>query len=855
VSTFGLRMPLRFLRGNYTRVGLTVVALACGVAQVSGFDLVAPSALQAFVDIVDTVAGRASLQVSTGQGGLFSADVATTVAAVPGVELTVPMVSGSAFTVDGSGELLAVQGLDVTNEKAVSVYELYEDEGEGFDDPKLLLPNAVVLTHAFADHRGLKLGDPVEFDTPRGRQRFIVRGLLEPRGVARLYQGNLIVMDISASQHAFAGRGLINRLDVVVERNDDVTRVADAITAVLPPGLRVETPVQREADLHKAMRAFALLLRALDLVGLGAAFLISFNGLTTVFEARAWQLGVLRAVGVSTLAVWSELLKESVLLGAVGVVLGIPMGIGLAWVGLPFITTAAALASKANTPDAHLAIRASSLALGAVVGLTAALSAAALPAWRAARREIVETVRGRGAEQPAISVEARWVVYSLVAAALVTAIAMQIKSASATWGLVATVLTVVVIALAARPLMEGVRSPLARVCSWLAGPSGRFATAYIARNPRRNALTIAMLGVGLACVLWLWTVAQSFERTVVSSLTQSMRADVTVSSAHIESGFLEAPVDEQLLRELKAIPGVSEVSGDRVADWHYGGGPIALDAFDPRYFNDPTFGRWPLLGGHPADVWEAVARGEAVVASSNFVLNLGAHVGDVLTLDTPNGPLKVRVGGVITHFLSPRGTLMLSRELYQRYWNDRQVTRVFVRVSPGVEIAAVRAAIVEKLGRAYGLRVLTSAEIVEYFASQARLAFAGVYVLAALVLFVVLVGISDTLAAGVIERTREIGAIRVVGVQRQQVRRMVLIEGVVLGMLGLALAVGGGLALGTLWVDETFPRLFGWVLDVYVPYAYGVGVALTTLAASLAAAHLPARRAASLEPAVALRYE
>jgi hypothetical protein len=111
------------------------------------------------------------------------------------------------------------------------------------------------------------------------------------------------------------------------------------------------------------------------------------------------------------------------------------------------------------------------------------------------------------------------------------------------------------------------------------------------------------------------------------------------------------------------------------------------------------------------------------------------------------------------------------------------------------------------------------------------------------------------LAAGVIERTREIGAIRVVGVRRRSIRRMVLMEGLVLGVIGLALAAASGLALGTLWVDATFPALLGWVLQPHVPYAQAGVVMLLTMAVCVLAALGPARRAASLEPAVALRYE
>ena len=114
---------------------------------------------------------------------------------------------------------------------------------------------------------------------------------------------------------------------------------------------------------------------------------------------------------------------------------------------------------------------------------------------------------------------------------------------------------------------------------------------------------------------------------------------------------------------------------------------------------------------------------------------------------------------------------------------------------------------------------------------------------------------ADTLAAGVIERTREIGAIRVVGVRRRFVRRMVLVEGVVLGVVGLVLAAVAGFALGTLWVDVTFPALLGWVLEPHVPYTQAGVVAVLTVVVCIVAALAPARRAASLAPAIAVRYE
>jgi putative ABC transport system permease protein len=364
-----------------------------------------------------------------------------------------------------------------------------------------------------------------------------------------------------------------------------------------------------------------------------------------------------------------------------------------------------------------------------------------------------------------------------------------------------------------------------------------------------------MLGVGLACVFWLWMVAHSFQASVVDAVSGAMRADLVVSSSHIESGFLEQPVSDALVGELKQVAGAKEVVGERGADWQYGGGPITIDAYDPAYFTSPEFGQWPLTGRGESDLWEQVARGAAAVVSSNFARNLHVAVGDTITLDSPGGPVALRVAGVVTHFASPRGTIEMSRDLYKRYWGDDKITRAFVRVAPGHDLAAVRAAIAQRLGRTFNLRILSAAEIVEYFASQVRRGFAGVYILAIMVLTVVMVGMADTLAAGVIERTREIGSIRVVGVRRSAVRRMVIIEGVVMGIVGLALASISGFALGRLWVDATFPALLGWVLAPHLPYRQaGLTIGLTMVVCVLAAL-APARRAAALEPAVALRYE
>src|SRR5213592_2518054 len=797
-----LRMARRFTRGGAARLALTVLAVAWGVALVAAVHLANRAVLRAFVEVVDTMAGRAALEVVAGEGGLFPEDVAATVGTVPGVEAAVPSVKGAAYA-DG-GELLTVYGVDLTGDAPERVYGARLE----LDDPLVFLarPDSIALARPFAAAHGLALGDRIELATPVGRRALTLRGLLDAEGVARAYGGNVAVMDLFAAEELFTRRGFITGVDVVVAPDADVREVAEVIVALLPAGLRVEAPAQRQADLRRVTDSLRVALQALGLLGLVAAFLITFNRLSTVFEERAWQLGVLRAVGVRTSAVWRSLIGESLLVGAAGVALGIPLGIGLARLLVPVIATASAVADKLVAPPVALAAEPGPLLLAGALGLVTAVLAAALPAWRAARVAAVETMRSRGHEAPGASARVVWVLRGVALAAAGGSLAALTRHPSARSGLLATAVVAVGTALAARPAVHGAGFLLGVGARRVAGPVGRFGAASFLHNPRRTALTVATLGVGLGCVVWFWTMAESFRSSLVGALTAAVRADLVVTSVHVTNGYVEAPVSEELASQLAAVPGVAAVVASRVVCWPHHGRRVAIEALDARYFADPGFGRWPLAPQPIAGVWERVARGEAAVVSANFLANFGARVGEPVVLATPTGPLELVIGGVTPAFESPDGTIHMSREVFARSWQDRQVNRVGLRVTAGADRAAVRATIARELAPAYDLRVLSAGELIAYYAEQVGRAFAPLRILAATVLLVTLLGVADTLLAAVLGRTRELGVARAVGVRRAPLVRMIFVEALLLGALGLVLALASGVGLA-LWVEQTLPCL------------------------------------------------
>lgn len=854
-GALGLRMARRFARGRAGRLGLTIVALAAGVSLICALDLVSRAVLAAFVGVVDNVAGRAALTVSAA-GAPIAESLAGDLSAVPGVELAVPSVTGSAFMTDGSGELLTVRGVDVANEAAVRVYEARDKGGLEMDDPLVFLsqPDSIVLTRSFAAQRGLGIDDHLDLLTPTGRRTFIVRGLLEPTGIGRAYGGNLVVMDLAAAEAAFLRPDFVDAIDIVVRRDADVAVVAAALAHHLPPGLRVEPPSQRKADLQRVMQSLQVMLDAVSLLGLAAAFLIIFNRLATVFEARAWQLGILRAIGMRPRVLWWELVKESVLLGLVGVAIGIPLGIAAGHWLLPVVATTAALNFKLIATDATLAIGAGPIVTAAALGVGTAVLAAAIPAWRVADRPPIETIRARGVS-PRGKVRWHWPLRAAVVVAVLATLVVQSVTRVSAWGLVATGLLMVVTVLAARPVLDRAAPALLRVLCGIAGSSAELARGAFARNSARAVLTIAMIGVGLGTIIWARILAYSFETSLVHTLSAALQGDWVVTSSHLAHGYLEAPVDEQLVSDVQGIEGVGVAAGERLVDWHYTDGPIAIDAFDPAYFATTTLGRWPLIGSSQSDVWSALARGTAILISSSFAVNLGVGVGHTLALDTPKGALRVPVAGITANFSSPRGTVIMSRALYREHWSDPQINRVFVRAAAGSDARAVRSAIARQLGVTYGLRIVPATELIEYFAVQVRRAFAPLDVLAALLLFVLLLGLADTLAANVLERSGELAVTRMLGARRAVVRRAVMVEGIALGLPGVLLAIVTGTLLGAVWVRQTFPLLLGWALETHVPYKQVAMVCGAALLVSWLAGLVPARRASRLAPAALLRAE
>jgi putative ABC transport system permease protein len=241
------------------------------------------------------------------------------------------------------------------------------------------------------------------------------------------------------------------------------------------------------------------------------------------------------------------------------------------------------------------------------------------------------------------------------------------------------------------------------------------------------------------------------------------------------------------------------------------------------------------------------------MVSTTFARQFGLRLGDAVTIDSPKGPLSIPITAM-THGQPQRDLIVVAREWYEQMWDDSLVSWVHI-ATVGAEPGEVARRIRRELGTKYRLRVLTSREMIDHFASQVREAFSLQYILEAVTLVLVLVGVGDTLAAAVMSRRRQIGMMRAVGLHRFRLFRLVMLEGVAIGVFGLVLALGLGLSLGAFWVRVQFPALLGWTLEHYVPITYIVGTCVATVLLCMLGALIPSLRAAAVSPVVVLRGE
>jgi len=861
-----LRVGLRHLGRRPLRTLLTILAVALGIGLSVSIAIINRSVLSSFRESVAALAGTSALTVTAGDVG-FAEEKLDDIERVPGVKSAIPRVEAWGYLAgDESGtETLYILGIDMLREQAVRSYQT--GSGEVMDDPLVFLnePDSVILTRTFAAAHGLHIGSALPLATATGQVTLTVRGLLDAEGPAKAYGGAVALMDIDGARVMLGKDGKIDAVDIVPRAGVDVGVLAGALRAALGPSFVVEPPQGYARQLEQLVQPFQASLTFFGTIALVVGLFLVANSTSMSVAERQKEIGVLRALGATRTQVFSLLLAECALIGTVGALAGAYLGRLLAsrMVGDVAESMTHQLSMKITMGelgfDRGVVLRAVALGTGTAIiaGLLPIVRATRIPATTAMRAQV--NAGDRSSDGGKASHIAAVLGAGCLSCVLLT-IAVPGLGESAPFASLAQAAGVLGVALVSPSLVQLAIRAMRRLLLGGTDVVPRLATENVIRYRRRTQTNVIGLTLGLLFVMLIAGISHSMKDTVMQWFTINMRHDLLVSSKGKVMQNAAQPIREELGAELADVPGIRQgaraVEGIRFLHVTYEGHTIALKAYDEP---DPARHYWLFDARDRTrdEMGRALYHSQdpTVLVSTNFVLHFGKKTRDSITLDTPSGPTSFRVVGVVTDFASPEGVVYLARERYRQIWNDPLVSGFGLYVAPGADPVAVRTELDRRFGRSRNLMFILNDEFRAEFTSAIDRSFAFADALEWAALFVALAGIFNTLTIGILERTRELGMMRGLGMQRSQLARMILLEALLLGAATALLAVVLGGALGYWLIARSLPTTLGWVLHYTLPWRnmaliFGTGVAVAGIAGAY-----PAWRASRIEIVEALGYE
>ncbi|MEU5521204.1 FtsX-like permease family protein [Streptomyces sp. NPDC047860] len=840
------RTALRNVLAHKARLLMTVLAVMLGVAFVSGTLVFTNSLSQALqkqsakgfdhVDVAVTAQWKEGEGDKAGEYQELTRELVDASAAVPGAAQAIGNVQGFTALADKDGKLIG---------------DGFQSQGGnywGAEDPRYPLVSGrapegegeILIDSETAKRTGYKVGDTVRMS--------IAGPVLEPEitGVFTTDDGNvaaggsLTLFDTPTSQKLLGKAGTFDEIAVKAKDGVSDTELRDQLEKALPSDVvETTTGTQLADDQAESIAASMSGLKQGLLVFAGISLFVGTfiiaNTFTMLVAQRTKELALMRAVGASRRQVTRSVLIEAFVVGAVAAVVGLVAGVGI---GRGLRSLMGTL--DAPMPDGPLVITPGTVASAFTVGILVTMLAAWLPGRRAAKIPPVAAMSAVHAQATTKSLVLRNTLGALFSAAgvavVLVATTMEGSDGQAPMGFGAVLLIIgvfILTPLLSRPLIAAA-APVLRGF----GVSGKLARQNSVRNPRRTAATASALMIGLTLITGMTVMAGSLQKSIDKMAASAIEADYMVSMAN------GLPLSQDVEKQLRKSDDVTAVSPMRNAYARVDGGHESLTGVNGATIEELT--EFPVtqgtfeVGGTRAVVDEGTAKSYGWKAGSDFTVTY--QDGD---------KRKLTITGVYEANEMMRG-IMVDTAALDPHESDPADMMVMVKTAAGTSDAA-KDALEKSLGSNPAIKVQDKQDLSNEIARMFTLILNLVYGLLAMAVIVAVLGVINTLAMSVFERSQEIGMLRAIGLDRRGVKRMVRLESLVISLFGAVLGLGLGVFFGWAAGELLGSRMATY--ELVLPWArMGVFLLLAAVVGVLAALW-PARRAAHLNMLQAIKAE
>ncbi|MGW4335616.1 ABC transporter permease [Rhodococcus koreensis] len=830
------KVSLRNLAAHKVRLALTVLSVVLGTAFVAGSFVFTDTLQKTFDSIFENTAQGVDVRVSSEErnsSGVPLEDL-DTITALDGVRAVAPAVSGQIVLIGSDGAAVQTGG-------APSIGESYLPPGQALGEPDEYVQGTppaqagqIAVNASAAERAQLVVGDTTKVLVPaRGMIDVTVSGIYDTGNETGGFIGATFVD--SQARELFTDGKHVEYIDVAgtgVSQGD----LRDEIAAALPDA-KVQTgdEVREEtkAQVTEALSFINYFLLAFGAIALLVGTFIIYNTFSMIVAQRLRELALLRAIGASRKQVGRSVVFEALVVGVIGSAIGIAAGVGLAY-GLRSLLNA----FDVGLPEGSLQVGPRTILIALVVGVLVTTVSAYAPARRASKVPPVAAMREEFAST-GDSLHVRTIAGAVLG--VLGVVGLVIGSRGTGGGAAAVVgagaLGLILAVLFAAPaLSRPIVGALGAVLAKPFGPVGRLARTNAVRNPRRTAATAFALTLGLMLV----SVIGVFGASAKASVNQLV--DSGVSADYVLTGPNQIGVPSGAARAVRNLDDVQSA-----AALH----PVSVTVDDEREQGASLDG--PLDGVLDYTLVEGGAdlTGNHLVVSQTTAAQKGWTLGTTVPMTSADGKVvDAEVTGVFEDNQLV-GDWLVSDDVYRQVMPAATIPdlAVLIDAKPGADLTQLRADLESATKQFVVVQVQDREQFKGTQGQQIDTLLAILYGLLALAVVIAILGIINTLALSVVERRREIGMLRAVGMQRSQMRRTIYLESMLIAVFGAAVGVLLGIAFGWGFVSTLKDQGLG---QVTVPWGQVVAMLLGSGVVGVFAALWPAGRAARTRPLEAI---
>jgi putative ABC transport system permease protein len=828
---------VRPLLAEPVRTALTILAIALGVAVVLAIDLAGTAAAGSFRSSMETLAGDSDLEIIASGG--VPEGAAGTLSALPFPVRISARIEDYAIEVD-TQHSFPLLGLDLIaegdgHEDAASSFHMERPE----DALKYLGQYDSIWVGQSLVH---KAGDRIKLLVNDQVREYTVRGVYpDANGNAAA-----VVMDLAAAQVALNRFGRVDRILVKFPPTASLEEWQQRLRGALPTGVEVRPAGTGTDENRRMLAAFRWNLRLLSYIALVVGAFLIHNTISVSVVRRRAEIGIVRALGASRGTVLAAFLGEAASFGLIGALLGLPLGRLMAS-GAVRLMSATVEALYVSSRPGSIALNASAVVTAMIIGIGVSVASAYSPAREASLVPPVEAM-ARGRREYTARVHKTRDLLIAVLLGLGAALASRAPAVAGKplFGYLATLLLIVASALAVPALVDATTRSFSRLLGKILGVEAALGSRSLSASLRRTSVLVGALSTAIAMMTAVGIMVGSFRQTVLLWMGDQLPADLYLRPAGDPAADRHPTISPELADKIAALRGVAAIDRLREYEISYEGMPAELGSVELRLLR--SYHKADFLSGRSsADVLAELREANAVIVSEPFANKHHVQKGDAITLSLGDTKTAFRIADVFYDYSSERGALLMDRNTALRYLPDPAPSNLAIYIAPDARLESVRAEI-EQASAGHRVLIFSNRDLRCEALRIFDRTFAITYALEAVAVIVAVLGVAGALLALVIDRRRELGLLRFLGAASGQVRKLIMVEAGLLGLLATFAGVAQGFALSLILVFVINKQSFGWTIRFHWPVAVVLSALTVVYAATVLAGLYPANVAVRLNP-------